>query len=76
MSGQEEGVGDKNMKINIIGIEIGILWGLVLFNYALSSTATFLIFSIALLVTGFVAGSDLVFYYWNKEKNDEDRRHT
>jgi len=75
MSEHEEGVGDRNMKIDIIGIEIGTLWGFVLFNYALSSTSTFLIYSIALLATGFLAGSDLVFYYWNKEKNDEDRRH-
>jgi hypothetical protein len=52
-------------------IILGITWSLVLFNYALSSKTTFFIYSIALLITGFIVGSDLVFYHWAKEKKDE-----
>jgi H+/Cl- antiporter ClcA len=58
------------MKINIMGIEMGILWNLVLFNYAFHSTTTFWIYSVVLLATGFIAGSDLVFYYWAKDRKE------
>jgi H+/Cl- antiporter ClcA len=59
----------RNYTPPVIGM--GILWSLVLFNYAFHSTTTFWIYSVALLATGFVVGSDLVFYYWAKDRKEK-----
>jgi len=39
------------MKINKIGIALGIMWSLVIFDYAISSRTTFLVYSLALFIT-------------------------
>jgi uncharacterized membrane protein len=61
------------MKIKTqISIILGILWSLAIINYVLESKTSFVVFMLVSCATGFVLGSDLVFYYWAKEKNDEN----
>lgn len=61
------------IRMKLYQSSLGIIWGLVLINYAFNSKTAFEIYSIALLMTGFIVGSELVFYYWAKEKKDEKR---
>jgi hypothetical protein len=60
------------MKFNKIGIGLGILWSLTILDYAISSRTTFHVYSLALFVTGFLIGNDLIFYYWAKERKERE----